>query len=68
MPMLRSSNLLSADYDAQTQTLTISFRSGGTYAYRGVDPETYQGLLGAPSAGSYFAAVIKDGYPFQRIG
>jgi hypothetical protein len=47
--------------------LTITFKSGSTYRYDGVDEATYSGLLAAGSPGSYFAAVIKDGYPFTRL-
>lgn len=68
MPALRSSNLSFADYDPASETLTIGFRSGSTYAYEGVDEATYEGLLAAPSAGAYFAAVIRDGYPSRRVG
>lgn len=68
MPALRSSNLSFANYDPATETLTIGFKSGSTYEYDGVDPDTYEGLLAAPSAGAYFAAVIRDGYPSRRVG
>jgi hypothetical protein len=67
MPALRSSNLAAADYDAQNDLLTITFKSGSVYRYEGVDQATYDGLLSAGSAGQYFAAVIKDGYPFTRL-
>lgn len=72
MPQLRSSNLASADWQADPNdpgmgALTITFKSGSTYRYDGVDEATYSGLLAAGSPGSYFAAVIKDGYPFTRL-
>ena len=71
MPALRSSNLASADWQATdlegTGPLFVTFKSGSTYRYEGVDEATYQGLLAAPSAGSYFASVIKDAYPTERV-
>jgi len=66
MPQLRSSNLQSADYDAETQTLTIVFKGGGVYTYADVDQGTYDGLLAAPSPGKYFAGQIKDVFTFTR--
>lgn len=46
--------------------LTIVFRSGRTYIYSGVSHEVYQGLLTAPSAGSYFHAYIKENYKWKK--
>jgi hypothetical protein len=67
MPALASSNLASADYDAETQTLTITFKSGGAYEYDGVPQAVYDQLLQASSAGQYFMSVIKDAYVTRRI-
>ncbi len=64
MPQLRSSNLHSAEYDVETSTLEITFRSGSTYTYSGVDEGTYDGLMAAASPGAYFAANIKDVFVF----
>jgi hypothetical protein len=66
MPTLRSSNLNSAEYNAETQTLTIQFKGGSTYTYADVDQGTYDGLLAAPSPGKYFAERIKDTFSFTK--
>jgi hypothetical protein len=66
MPALRSSNLASAEYDAEAQSLTITFRSGSTYTYSGVDEGTYEGLLSASSPGKYFADQIKDTFSWTK--
>jgi hypothetical protein len=66
MPTLRSSNIASADYDPDTQTLTIMFKSGGTYTYADVDEGVYTGLLAAPSPGRYFADRIKDVFTYTK--
>lgn len=66
MPALRSSNLHSAEYDAETHMLEITFKSGSTYVYSGVDEGTYDGLLAAASPGKFFAANIKDAFSFTK--
>ena len=66
MPQLRSSNLASCEYDAETHTLTVVFRGGGTYDYSGVDQGTYDGLTTATSPGAYFAQHIKDKFSFTK--
>jgi hypothetical protein len=66
MTALRSSNLASADYDEETRTLTVTFKSGSVYTYHDADEGTYQGLLSAASPGAYFAANIKDKLSFSK--
>jgi hypothetical protein len=67
MPELRSSNLASAEYDEATRELTITFKSGASYAYSGVDRTTYDDLLTASSPGRYFAEYIKGKHPDRRL-
>ena len=62
MPTVRSSAILSVDYDPLHRELSITFRSGQTYKYSPVPPAVYQGLLNAPSIGSYYNENIKDRY------
>lgn len=66
MPDLKSSNLASANYEAETQSLTITFKGSGTYTYADVPETVYMGLLAASSPGGYFAENIKDKYTFTR--
>jgi hypothetical protein len=66
MADLKSSNLQSADYSPETNSLTITFRGGGRYSYADVPESVYAGLLAAPSPGSYFASTIKDKYSFTK--
>jgi hypothetical protein len=66
MPALRSSNLASADYSAETQALVITFKSGGRYTYSDVPETVYEGLLSAPSPGRYFAEAIRDAFSFVK--
>ena len=63
-----SSNLEYGTYDQNTQTLYIQFQGGAAYAYSGVPPYVWNGLITAPSAGKYFHATIKNGrYSYQRV-
>jgi hypothetical protein len=66
MPDLRSSNLQSADYSAETQSMTVVFKNGGRYTYADVPESVYAGLLSAPSPGGYFAANVKDKFSFTK--
>jgi len=66
MADLNSSNLASAEYSAETQSMTIVFKGGGRYAYAGVPEAVYLELLGAPSPGKFFASAIKDKYSFVK--
>lgn len=67
MPMgtavpLKSSNLESCAYDAESETLEVSFKNGGKYRYAGVPAEVYAQLTAASSPGGFFAGRIKDTY------
>ena len=60
---LKSSNLKSATYDAESKALTVHFRNGNAYRYENVPPKVFQELGLAPSAGKYFHANIRSAYP-----
>jgi len=63
-----SSDLRSVGYDAATNVLEIEFHNSSIYVYMGVPSSHYQGLMSAPSKGSYFATHIKKGgYPYRKI-
>lgn len=61
-----SSNLESATYDPDTETLTIEFKSGTSYDYMNVPPSIYRGLQGAGSAGEYFARHVRGRYQYEQ--
>jgi len=66
---VNSSSLDWIEYDNTTSILRIGFRSGGTYEYYDVPVEIYDGLLDAPSKGSYLHYNVKlAGYSYNRIG
>lgn len=61
-----SSNIASATYDPDVETLTIEFRDGSTYAYYNVPRPIYRGLTAAGSAGQYFIRQIKGRYAYEQ--
>lgn len=61
-----SSNLKSVGYDSNTSTLEIEFHSG-LYEYYNVPQSIYNGLMDAPSKGSYFHQNIKDVFKFKKL-
>ena len=67
MIRVSSSNLWAVDYNPQTQTLTIQFRSGHIYEYYNVAQNVFEALLAASSKGKYHHRYIKDRYPYRRI-
>lgn len=61
----RSSFIDELEFDAETDTLTITFSDGATFDYMNVSPATYRNFCLAPSAGKFFHRQIKDRYSFE---
>ncbi len=57
----------SATYDADTQTLTMTFPNGSRYAYSEVPPEVHTGLEAAESKGRFYHSEIKGKFPSTRL-
>lgn len=65
---ISSSNLASAGYDVESQTLEIEFVNGTIYQYFNVPESIYSGLMSASSHGRYFSAYIqKGGFAHKQI-
>jgi catechol 2,3-dioxygenase-like lactoylglutathione lyase family enzyme len=64
---LESGLLVSAEYDALTQRLTVEFRSGKRYAYQAVPCQTFDDLLNAESRGRFFNEQIRDRFEFREV-
>lgn len=62
-----SSTLSECSYDQLHMTLKIKFRTGDSYIFQGVDPDTHLSLIAANSAGKFFHRFIKDKFPFQKL-
>jgi hypothetical protein len=65
---VKSSNIASIGYDAQSKTLEVEFLNGTVYQYYNVPVSVYQGLMNAQSHGGYLADNVKDaGYQYRRV-
>jgi hypothetical protein len=64
---VRSSVIDTVAYSRSKELLEIGFASGQRYRYRGVPDVVYEGLMMAPSRGTYFLENIRDVYPAERI-
>ena len=59
MQPVESSNIQSIGYDPAQSVMHVAFKSGGTYAYHGVQPHQHAGLMSAPSIGGHLSRVLK---------
>ena len=62
-----SSNVASASYDAETQTMEVTFTSGSTYRAVSVPASKWAGLKDHPSAGSFYYRHLKGSHSWQRV-
>ena len=65
--LISSSNIISAGYDAASETLEIEFKDGAIYQYYNVGEHLYQQFVAAASKGQFFNAYIKNAVPFSRV-
>lgn len=61
-----SSNVDSCEYDAEAQTLDVTFNSGDTYRYSDVEPSTYRSFTLAASPGGFIHSRLKR-YPYEQL-
>ena len=64
---VESSTLATIAYDRNRELLQLEFNSRALYQYFGVPATVHEGLLCAPSKGSYFNHAIRGKFPYQRI-
>jgi hypothetical protein len=62
-----SSNLDTAEYDDESEDLTITFQSGDRYLYRNVPAGEFRRLQHAISAGEYFYRNIRGRYGYEQV-
>jgi hypothetical protein len=67
MQPVSSSNVAELGYDDVNLIVYVRFLNGSVYTYKGVPQSEYQGLLNAPSIGSYLHRNYKNVYPYERI-
>lgn len=65
---LSSSNVDDMRYNAETQTLSVRFKTGTVYDYAGVPPSEADGLASASSPGEYMHSNIIGNYQHRRAG
>lgn len=67
MNLVSSSNIESVGYDEENQIMYVRFLNGTLYTYNGVPKQEYEGLLNAPSVGSYLHRNFKNVFPYERL-
>lgn len=55
------------DYDAQSETLTITYHSGKIYRYLSVPQKVYNEMRATMVKGIFFNRNIKGKYPFEEL-
>lgn len=64
---VESSTLSTIAYDRTRKLLQLEFNSRALYQYLGVPARIHEGLLCAPSKGSYFNRAIRGKFRYIRI-
>lgn len=64
---LESSAIVLVVYDELERSLEVHFRGSGSYRYFEVSLSTFEALLAAESAGTFWNSV-KDKYAYERLG
>jgi hypothetical protein len=67
MTPVSSSNVAELGYDPDYQVVYVRFLDSRLYIYKGVSQIEYDGLLNAPSIGSYLHRNFKNVYAYERI-
>lgn len=62
-----SSNVSALGFDDTEQIVYVEFMNGSMYIYKGVSKNEFEGLLNAPSIGSYLHRNFKNFFPYERI-
>lgn len=62
-----SSSILSIGYSPIDSVLEVEFVNGAVYRYYRVPRSVAVGMLGAASAGGFFAERVRGRYTYQRV-
>ena len=63
----RSENISQVVYDGDAKLVTVTFKDGRAYEYRGVDPTVFAAWQRAPSAGQFFYRQVRDRYSATEV-
>lgn len=64
---INSSNMKSASYDTETETLSIKFNNDTVYEYYKVPWVIFVKLRTSDSQGKFFSSNIKNNYQFKKV-
>lgn len=64
---VQSTTLRIVGYDADRQLLQLEFHNRTTYQYFHVPAEIHEGLLQAPSKGTYFNRFIREKFAYSKV-
>lgn len=67
MMQVSSSNVAEVGYDETNEIVYVRFNNNTLYCYKGVSRVEFEGLLYAPSIGSYLHRNFKNVYPYERL-
>ena len=62
-----STVISTVEYDASTETLSVTYVSGNKYNYKHVPPAVYDEMKRAFSKGIYLNKFIKGKYDFEKV-
>lgn len=63
----KSSNIVSAGYDAESKVIEVEFVGGAVWRYHAVPVSVWESLCTAPSVGSFVAKHLKAGYAGAKV-
>ena len=64
---VESSTLRTIAYDESLALLRLEFQSRAVYDYFGVPAAVHEALLGAPSIGACFSALVRGCFQYERV-
>lgn len=67
MRTAQSSHLQNYEYEADSQTLTVTFLNGAVYQYSGVSFDDYNRMVQSGGSGTAFWAYIRKRYSASKI-
>jgi hypothetical protein len=67
MEAIVSSNIESAGYDADAETLHVKFKNGGLYKYKSVPVQLYKDFMESESKGKFFFKEIRNKFEYDNL-
>lgn len=64
---VKSSNIKSVGYDADTKIMEVEFSNSVIYQYADVSEKTHKSLMDAKSKGSYFHRSIRPTFKYCKV-